>query len=305
MNMLHSKIDMNLYLVMATIYQQGSITKAAEKLHLTQPAISHALSRLREKYDDPLFVRHGRKMQATEKCLAMIPFVEEGLAQLNKTFHHNLHFDIATQTRKVNLGLRDILEALFFPSLLQLLLRDAPGLKLHSRQAGLKGYYEDLSQGDIDLVVDAQFAIDKNVKSIKLGENPFMLVCRKGHPIQSNLSLQSYLRYQHIVASLKPNDINIVDNALSGIQHSRDIVLRCENFFAAIQVLMRTDLIMTMPLAAARQFELEFPITILPLPFELPSIPVQLYWPVNQDQDPVNLWLRKQIRTIGAELLQK
>ncbi len=92
--MLHSKIDLNLFLVLKTVYQEGSITAAANKLHLTQPAVSHALARLRDSFNDPLFIRHGRKMVPSTYCQKIMPKVEQALTALNETLIPQSDFDI-------------------------------------------------------------------------------------------------------------------------------------------------------------------------------------------------------------------
>ena len=132
--MLHSKIDLNLFLILRTVYQEGTITAAANKLHLTQPAVSHALSRLREKFDDVLFIRHGRKMVPSALCQNIMPQVIVSLTALESTLLDNQVFDVTEYKREMKFGFRDILESIFFPTLVTDLLTNTPNITINSRQ---------------------------------------------------------------------------------------------------------------------------------------------------------------------------
>lgn len=108
--MMHGKIDLNLFIVLRAVYEQGSITKAARHLHLTQPAVSHALGRLRVNFKDELFVRHGRQMVPTPLCQKIITPVSQAVDALEQTVQGDVTFDITASARQLKLGLRDILE---------------------------------------------------------------------------------------------------------------------------------------------------------------------------------------------------
>ena len=114
--MMHGKIDLNLFFVLKAVYEEESITAAAKALHLTQPAVSHAMSRLRDKFDDELFVRHSRRMVPTPLCQSIIQPIKEALAHLESTLSDPIDFDISRYKREIRLGLRDILESTFLPA---------------------------------------------------------------------------------------------------------------------------------------------------------------------------------------------
>ena len=115
---MHGKLDFNLFVVLRAVYEHGSITKAANALHITQPAVSHALGRLRDKFDDPLFIRHGRQVIPTPFCQGIITSVVTSIETLENTLKGKVEFDIGDKPRTVNLGLRDILESIFFPTII-------------------------------------------------------------------------------------------------------------------------------------------------------------------------------------------
>ena len=123
--MIHAKIDLNLFIVLHAVYEQGSITQAASTLHITQPAVSHAISRLRNKFNDPLFIRHGRKMVPSELCQRIMPDIQASLAQLNGTLMPSSRFDITQHDRVFKLGY-GYLRVYFFPPLMTDIVSNTP-----------------------------------------------------------------------------------------------------------------------------------------------------------------------------------
>lgn len=284
--------DYNLFLVLMTIYKHRSVGKAAEELFLSQPAVSHSLNRLREKLDDPLFVRQGRKMVPSEYCELIIPNVESGLTTLNSTLSKHQTFVPQSLVRTFNIGCRDILEALFFPELLAELQKLAPNVRIRSFSMEPKLLPNALQSGELDIALDSLFPAPEQINNTRLGNNQFVLLCRKDHPIIKRCDLDAYLSCPHVVAALKDSDINLIDNALTAQSLSRKVVLRCENFYGAVQAICHSDLIMTAPESAALQFAAHLPLTVLPVPLELPEISIHLYWWHMAESDPAIMWLR-------------
>ena len=300
--MLHSKIDLNLFLIMSTVYQQGSITAAANKLHLTQPAVSHAIARLREKFDDPLFVRHGRKMVPTAFCQTIIPDVNQALLLLNNTVSQPARFDIQQHKREIKLGLRDVLESMFFPILVPDLLNNTPNLTLNSRQIKRSELEPSLAQQSLDIVIDVLMPTHSDIRSRLICHESFSLICRREHPILQQLTLENYAKASHALVSLKDFTIDTVDMALATKGITRNIILRCEHYFAAINVVSQSDMIMTMPSSYARLLQQSIPIEVSPLPFDVPDLAVHMYWHKQAEEDPVNQWIRQKLMSISAKI---
>ncbi len=303
--MLHGKIDLNLFLVLSMIYEEGSITAAANRLCLTQPAVSHALSRLRNKFDDPLFVRKGKKMHPTELCINIMPNVASAIKALELTLDHSPTFDITQHHRTFQLGFRDILEALVFPDLMHLIAEKTSKIAINSQQVRQSNMANRLAKGELDVVIDTLFPIEGQIQNQKLCDEHFVLVCGNQHPIISAPTLDNYLRYRHVIASLRHSEVSLVDTALTQHQKRRNVALRCENFYAAIRVVSEGEFIMTMPNAYARQLQQHMPISLLPLPFEVPPLPVYMYWSETIESDPFNDWLRAQLLTVCQKVFPK
>lgn len=300
--MLHSKVDLNLFLVLRTVYQEGSITHAAAKLHLTQPAISHALARLRERFDDPLFVRHGRTMRPSSLCQNIMPMVENALNLLEATLQPNIHFDIRQHQRELKFGLRDILESLFIPPLVADLTQHTPNITVNSRQIKRTDMESVLENQEIDIVIDVLTPTSDSIHHELICNENFSLICRREHPYLENPSLENYAKAQHVLVSLKDSEVDIVDMALAKQGEKRNIALRCEHYFAATSVISHCDMLLTMPNAYANILRVTMPVEVLPLPFEVPPLPVHMYWHKSAEQDLVNAWMRKKLVGIAHQL---
>jgi len=299
---MHGKIDFNLFVVLRAVYEHGSITKAANALHITQPAVSHALGRLRDKFDDPLFTRHGRQVVPTPFCQGIITSVVTSIETLENTLKGKVEFDIGDKARTVNLGLRDILESIFFPTLIPELVQNTPNITVNSRQVTWPELAPALTNKEIDIVIDALVPTSSEIRSQFICEETFVVVCAPTNSYLDNPSIENYSSAQHALVSLKDSKLDTVDLALAQHNLHRTISLQCEHYFAAVNVVSQCDLLLTMPARFAQQFSNKFDIEILPLPFEVPPLSVHLYWHKNADNDLVNVWMRDKLIEVTKKL---
>lgn len=301
--MLHGKIDLNLFLVLKTVYQEGTITAAANKLHLTQPAVSHSLSRLRDKFDDVLFIRHGRKMVPSVLCQKIMPQVVSSLQVLDSTLQDNQVFDVSEHKREIKFGFRDILESIFFPTLVTDLITNTPNITVNSRQVSHVEMEKALEQQELDIVIDVLTPTSADISNTLVCNEHFSLICRQGHPILDDLTLENYVDASHALVALKDSRVDLVDMALAKHGAVRKIALQCEHYFAATSVISRCDMLLTMPNAYANLLKDKMPVCVVPLPFEVPVLPVHMYWHKQAEHDPINGWMRKKLLTIADEIL--
>jgi len=300
--MMHSKIDLNLFLVLKMVYQEGTITGAATKLHLTQPAVSHALNRLRSKFDDALFIRHGRKMIPSMLCQSVMPQVIDAVSVLESTMVDNQAFDVTQHNREIKLGLRDILESIFFPSLVADLITHTPNITINSRQVSRVEMESTLEQQERDIVIDVLTPTGKDIQHTLICNEHFSLICREGHPILTDLTLENYAKAAHALVALKDSRIDLVDMALAKHGVTRNIALQCEHYFAATSVISRSDMLLTMPNAYAKLLTEQLPVCVTKLPFAVPVLPVHMYWHKQAEQDPLNAWMRNKLLHIAKQL---
>jgi len=292
-----SKVDLNLFIVLEAIYAEGSITRASLKMNLTQPAISHALSRLRQLFDDPLFERQGHVMVPTPLARSIIEPVRRALRGFEVTLTGAARFDAASSERSFSLAVRDVLEASVLPPLMASITRAAPSVTLNTLQVSRRELESELAAGTLDAAIDILLPLSNDIRRAQLaGDNTVVLV-RRGHPLVKRrvLSLETYLQLEHIQTSSRRRGPGLEDVELSRQGLQRRIRLRCQHYFAACRVVSETDLALTMPERLARIVNQQFNNQILPIPLEMPSLDVYLYWHANVDSDPANTWLRTQI----------
>jgi len=291
-----NRIDLNLLVVLDTIYAEGGITKASAKLHLTQPAISHALGRLRELFKDPLFVREGRAMVPTPFARNLIEPVRRALRGLETTLNELEQFDPRTSRKRFTVGVRDILESTLLPPLLARIGRTAPGIDVAAIQAERRELESELAAGTVDAALDVLLPFSDDIHRKRISLDRMVVVARKGHPkVREGLKLSTYLQQDHILVSSRRSGPGLEDMELSRQGLQRRIRLRCQHYFAACRVVSQTDLVLTMPGHYARVANRQFGNRILPLPFEMPPLDAYIYWHVNVEDEPANRWLRDQL----------
>jgi DNA-binding transcriptional LysR family regulator len=296
------KIDLNLFTVFEAIYTEGSLTQAGKRLNLTQPAISHALSRLRERLDDPLFERHGHRMRPTPMAQNLMPEVQTALKQLNSALQKAHIFDASVSDKTYCLAMRDIIESTMLPPMIQTLSERAPKVRLASVRIERKEMAQKLASGEVDFAVDILLPNQDNIKHRKLIEDDLVILTNKSHHASGTAINESeYLKAKHILVSTRASGPNLVDYALSTSGLERDIGLRCQHYYAACQVVNKTDLVLTMPKHYAQVLVQHFDnIEVHPLPFNSGNIDMHLYWHQNRDTDAANVWFREFIdETIG------
>ncbi len=289
----NKKTDLNLFRVLDAIYTHGSTTQAAKALSLSQPAVSHALARLREQFDDPLFVRRGPRMAPTAHTTTIMPDVQRALATLHGTLQTSNEFEPEHAEREFKIGFRDVLESICFPPLLESLT--APGLRFSSLSMRREQISRELATGAVDLAVDALHAVDSEIEQEKICDEPLAVVGRLGHPALANWpDLDAYLAARHVLVTLKPGP-EYVDFLLQKQSHQRHIVLRCQHYFAACQVAAATDLLQTMPRSYAQVIARQMPLQVKPLPFDAPALDIRMFWHRRSSNEPANQWLRKTV----------
>lgn len=292
-----SKVDLNLFIVFEAIYAEGSITRASLKMNLTQPAISHALNRLRQLFDDPLFERQGHVMVPTPLARSIIDPVRQSLRGFEVTLNGAERFDAATSERAFSLALRDVLEASVLPPLMARVAQEAPSVGLNTLQVGRRELESELAAGTLDVAIDILLPLSNDIRRTLLATDQTVVLVRRDHPlVRGALDLDGYLKLEHIQTSSRRRGPGLEDFELSRLGLQRRVRLRCQHYFAACRAVSQTDLALTMPERLARVVNQQFGNQILPFPLTMPSLDIYLYWHANVDNDAASLWLRDQIR---------
>lgn len=297
MNMANlSRIDLNLLVVLAAIADEGGVSRAAEKLNLTQPAVSHALARLRQTMGDPLFVRDGRKLAPTALTRRLIEPLRRSLQNLEALIDKGAGFDPGRSEAAFTLAMRDPFEVLILPPLMHRLARQAPHVDLRCVQVRRRSLEAGLADGTLDVAFDVPLPLSEQVHRQKVGSDRFMVVARKAHPrIRPGFTLATYLQQQHVMVTSRRRGPGAEDIELGQQSLRRHVRLRCRNYLAAFRVISQTDLVLTMPERYAALLAGNMALRVLKMPVKMPTLDLYLYWHDRVHDDPANRWLRQQL----------
>ena len=291
-----SAIDLNLFVVLDAIFTEGGVTRASEKLHLTQPAVSHALARLRDLFGDPLFVRRGQEMIPTPLARNVIEPVRRSLRLLAAALDETGHFDPASTQKRFTIGVRDVLEATALPRLVQQVSDGAPGIDVAAVRVERRDLESALAAGTVDAAIDVLLPASPNLRQLTIAVDRLIVVARDGHPeVRGTLDLATYLHAHHVLVTSRRRGSGAEDVELAKLGLQRRVRVRCQSYFAACRVVGETDLLLTMPERYARVLERGTSNQILPIPIEASPITLHLYWHAAVDGDPANRWLRARL----------
>ena len=290
------RIDLNLLVVFDTIYAEASITRASRRLNLSQPAISHALGRLRQVFEDPLFIRQGRLMTPTPLARRMIEPIRQSLQRLEATLTKGDPFAPGSAVKQFTVGMRDALEAAVLGSLMRDIAKRAPRIDISTVRIERRELERELSSGTVDAAIDVLLPLPEAIRRQRLGTEWLTVLARRRHPtVGPRLTLDRYLEEEHISVSSRRRGLSAEDFELGRHNLRRRIRLRCQSYFAACSAVGETDLILTMPQRHARILNAQFGNQLLPFPLKVPAFDTYLYWHANADGDPANAWLRQQL----------
>lgn len=303
MHVVHlSRIDLNLLVVFDAVLEAGSITGAGQRLNLSQPAVSHALARLRELLGQALFERQGRGVAPTPFARSIAGPVREALATLAGTLQRAGQFEPAAAERTFRIGLREALEPGLLPPLSRAICSAGPGLALASARHDRMRLESDLAGGHLDLAFDVRLPLVERTPHELVLVDRLVVVARKGHPRLRQLrrrgwNAAAYLELEHVQVSSRRRGPSMEDHALQMLgQPGRRIRLRCQSHAAACRVVAATDLVATIPESHARYVLDREANELIALPLEDVTLETLMYWPANAEQDAANRWLREQAR---------
>jgi DNA-binding transcriptional LysR family regulator len=291
-----SRIDLNLFVVFDTVYAEGGITPASRRLNLSQPAISHALGRLRAMFNDPLFTRHGHGMTPTPLARRMIEPVRQALEGLEVTLSKVDRFDPASAVKRFSIGMRNALESVVVPGLMRRIANTAPRVDISIVRAERRELERELSAGTLDAAIDVLLPLPEEIRRQRIDSEGLTVLARRRHPaVRSTLDLETYLAQEHILVSSRRRGLSAEDFELGRHNLHRRVRLRCQNYLAACAVVSETNLLLTMPQRYARILNAQFGNRLLRFPLATPALGTYIYWHRHAAGDPANEWLRRQL----------
>jgi DNA-binding transcriptional LysR family regulator len=301
-----SRIDLNLLVVFDAVFAAGSITDASRRLNLSQPAVSHALARLRELLGEPLFERQGRGIASTPYARAIAGPVREALASMERTLQRASDFEPAATERTFRIGLREAFEPGVLPPLTRAVCGAGPGLGLASARHDRTRLELDLAVGEFDLAFDVRLPLAERMPHERVLVDRLVVVARRNHPLLRRVrrrgwNIDAYLALDHVQVSSRRRGLSMEDLALQALgKPGRRVRLRCQSNEAACRVVAGTDLVATLPESHARHVLEPGSNQLVALPLDDVTLETYMYWPGNADRDAANRWLRGQARAALA-----
>jgi DNA-binding transcriptional LysR family regulator len=286
-------LDLNLLVVFQAIWQERNVSTAAERLDMTQSAASNALRRLRQYFDDPLFLRTTTGMAPTPLALQLAEPVSQALGTLSAGLDVQLKFDPASSERKFTIGMTDIGEIVFLPKLLAHLKRIAPGVSIEAVSAPERQMRAGMEDGSIDLAVGFLPALQAGFYQQRLFTQRYVcLLGRTWKLTDGKLTKEQFLGARHALVDAAGTGHAIVEHMLEAAGIQRAVHVRVPHFVAIPFIVEATDLVVTAPAALGAALAQRLAIKVVAHPIKLPEFPVNQFWHRRFGHDAANKWLR-------------
>lgn len=290
--------ELHLLYVFDAIMTERSVTRAADRLSMTQPAVSNAISRMRQVWQDPVFVRKGREIEPSSYAFSLWEQIREPIYTLSTAVDSST-FDPGNARRTFRIAVTDITVELIWRELVDRLQEIGPGIDVHAVPYTPEGTYDDLREANVDLAIGAITHHDHSLRSIWLFQGRFQLAMCRSHPLAGKpVSLDDYLEARHLLVSLSGDAYGTVDNHLDQIGVNRRVAVTVNEFGGVPRLLRQSNLIAAVPEILLRNEEFTRDLWVTPLPFELDPMNLCLFWHARHDRDPGVAWMRKLIEKL-------
>lgn len=297
------KIDLNLMRVFDALLQDGNLTRAGMRVGLSQPAMSHALAKLRRFTGDPLFVRVPSGMEPTDAATRMAPSVQEALRLLQSALAGEARFDPASCTRTFQILMSDIGELVYLPRLVRHLAQVAPHANVRALQLPREAYPEAFTRGDADLAIGFLPSLRAGFYQQRLFSDTYVCVVREGHPrIHKRLSLKQFVQESHVLIEPggsrystvmhQTSTMTLIEQYLAERALTRRVALRVPHFMVVPEIVRSTDLLATLPSYVIQHLSTRAGLKLLQLPIDVPRFEIKQFWHQRSHTDPANRWLR-------------
>ncbi len=297
-------LDLNLLLVFDAILRTGSVTLAAEEIGLSQPSMSNALTRLRDYFNDQLFVRAQGAMQPTPLALRLAPPVQQALQQLRSALEDKRHFDPLLSERNFRICLTEGAQRFFLPPLLKHFTSAAPRVRVATVEMAPEQAQTALATGEIDMCIGYFADFGPNFYTQRVFQERYVAMARRGHPAitDGTLTLQAYLRASHIAylptAASHYTLEATLDREFAQLGVKRCVAVQVAHSLGLSSIVVGTDLIVTIPSRLGQAFADQADVELFELPLNIPRIDIKQYWHARFHQDPGIQWLRGQFQQL-------
>jgi len=285
-------LDLNLLVALDALLTEQSVTRAAQRNGVSQPAMSQALARLRTAFDDPLLVRAGRGMAPTALAEDLGSPLHRLLSQLDNLLRERGNFTPATSTRTFRIQCLDHFSALHLPQIAAAIGQQAPDVGIVAERLSYDTLADDLERGTTDLVIGVFRDAPAGQMQRTLHEDHFVCLLRSGHPALERWGLDEFVSWPHGLISTTGRGGGAIDYFLRQHDRERRVSVRVPHFLAAGALAEDTDLVFTMAERLALSFVTRFDVVCVDLPIPVPSFSVVMRWHRRDHEDPAHRWFR-------------
>ena len=286
-------VDFRLLLAFEALIAERHVSRAAAAVGLSQPAMSHALAKLRQQFHDPLLARTSTGFEPTPKALELIEPVREAIRQVHRLFSAGSTFDPAASSESFAIRMGDMNEVLFLPSLLHALERQAPNITVTVQHLPPSETVRALEASAIDFAVSALIKHSKSVHSMELAKDRMVCVMRKDHPAAASpLTTRAFLGLRHLRIVQSAGDMRFIEEALFKAGLQRKVVATTPHWLAASYLVESSDLVTALSERMVRQLNVDGRFAVRPLPVGGAEFSWRLYWHRRYDARPGHRWIR-------------
>lgn len=294
-------LDLNLLTVLDALLEEGSVMGAAERLHLSSPAVSRTLGRLRAVTGDDILVRTGHTMVPTPYAEAVREDVHRLVRRAGEVLRPVRELNLAELDRTFTIRCHDALAAPVVPVLVGRFREQAPGVQLRVL-AEQDGDSDDLRQGRVDLELGGGRPDQPEFRAEVLGHDRLVVAMRPGHPGAGGLDLRTFAAHPHVLVSRRGRLTAPIDDVLAAEGLRRQVVASVATLATALQLAVHSDVLVSCTAVLGRPLIDAFGLVTRPLPAESPAAAIHCTWHQRYDSDPAHTWLRDQVRAALAEI---
>jgi len=289
------RLDLNLLVTLEALLVEQNVTKAAARLHLSQPAVSAQLSRLRNEFDDPLLIPAQRGMTPTAKAIELLAPLRQALDQVRATVATHRNFEPAKAMLTVAIACTDYLQAAVVKPLVMQLRTMAPGVRVALRHLDPQQLEAQMARGDVDLALMTPQAAPPTLRSRHLFDERYVLIGRRDHPrLRDRITVEEFARLEHVIVSLRGGDfVTPVDNALAALGLSRNVVLSAASFLFVPEIVSQSDFVALVPQRLVHDHADELRTVDCPFPVE--GFAVGMVWHERCHGHSGQRWMRETI----------
>lgn len=294
-------IDLNLLTIFDAIMAERHMTRAAERVGMTQPAMSNALSRLRDMTGDPLFVRTGRGMMPTPRATSLAGPIRRALDLVQTSLSEKSVFDPGTSDRSFTLAIGDYCEVLFFPQVLAALQSEAPDIKFSLQSPAGATLTKELKDNSVDLVWDAAPLDGPGFESKTLFDDTIVWIMSATHPLANKrrVTLDDYRNASHVRLDPGYTYVHNYDRYVRTLGIHRHFAVELTRIVPMAFTVAETHHVATVPKRMAERFARFLPLAIKPVPLDLPTSPFYQSWHNSRNDDPGLTWLRGRLTELA------